>query len=247
MMMKQKQHLSDYVFRFHNANANGNTFLITQINNEASLSKVKGPVIDRLNIYSRDSGLVFYEINHNLYKMHVIEKDGSESNFCGNGARALANYLYTFNQIILAKLQIKNGEINFGKKGDKFFVECGRPHSLDSLKIDKYSFDRFNVCEEPHLITTNFFDGDKLISIAKKINETESTNVSCIKNQKILTYERGVNGITKSCGSACMAATQYKLNYRSYKNKIMIWRCLGGDNIIDTETYSLMGHAQLEI
>lgn len=247
MMMRQKQRLLDCDFRFYNANANGNTFLISQVNDEASLYKIKGFVVDRLNSYCRDSGLIFYEVNDNLYKMHVIEKNGSESQFCGNGARALANYLFVFNQVILARLQVKNNEIIFGKKGNNFFVECGRPQHFGLFKIDKYTFDRFNVCGEPHLITSNFFSGDKLILIAKKIQETESINVSCIKNRKILTYERGVEWITKSCGSACVAATQYKLNNKNYKNKNMLWKCLGGDNYVDSETFSLTGHTQLEI
>ncbi len=247
MMRKLTPPPSDYGYRFFNGSGSGNSFLISDISDGTPLNKIKGFLVNDIIRLKKDSGLVFKKIGNSLYKMHVIEKDGSESSFCGNGARVFAHYIFYKHKIEIAKLLTENKEINFGKNNSGFFVECGKPSILEPLEIDGYLFERFNVCGEPHLVTSFFFDDNKLRELSKKIQKSHSINVSCIKNQKILTYERGVEDITKSCGSACIAATQYRLTYRSYKNKKMPWECIGGINFVDIEIFSLTGNTHIDI
>ncbi len=245
-MMRHRQPPLSLNYNFYFGSATGNTFLIT----ESPLKKIKGVLINELKDKSIDSGLVIKKIKNNFYKMHVIEKDGSESAFCGNGARVIAHYLYEQHGIELARLQIENNDegILLGKKGSGYFVKCGQPEILPPLSTNEYTFQKFIVCGEPHLITDNFFDPDKLKSFFNLFNKHRSINVSCINNNNILTYERGVDAITQSCGSACIAATQYMLMRRCYiydKNK-MPWHCPGGTNFVDIKTFDLSGETFLE-
>lgn len=250
-MMPHILQLSNLNFKFYSASGTGNTFLIADITNKyVSPKKIKTPLIFALRRENKDSGLIFEKINPKLYKMRVIEKDGSESSFCGNGARVLARYLHKTTGITLSKLIIENDKkLIFGKKNNnEYYIECGRPIQLPSIKIQNIKLHHFNVCGEPHLITDNFFDQLKLYLIAKLINKSNSINVSCINGQYIITYERGVNNITQSCGSACIAATQFRLNNTSiiFDNNMMPWYCLGGTNFVETKKFILFGETELE-
>lgn len=234
--------------KFYRAHATGNTFLMMDCLEDPSAftEEIRKNLIDALLAESKDSGLVFEKISPH-YRMRVIEKDGTESAFCGNGARAFAHYLYANYAIEEANLLINGSKtIVFGKKPcGTFNVSCEAPSVHSSLSLGR---DIFNVCGEPHLIIEDFFCKEQLVKLAKDIQETYSVNVSCIEQQKILTYERGVNAITASCGSACVAATQYLLKQgKTFTAREIPWHCLGGTNWVDTETFSLMGPTWLEI
>lgn len=258
MMMRHIPQPSSWNFKFYSGSGTGNTFLIADMFHRFkgfSLSDIKAPLIDALKLHSKDSGLVFEQLASDLYKMMVIEKDGSESSFCGNGARVFAHYLYTVKNIPLARLEIENKIILLGKNEwpissdeESFFVECGMPNYLGLYQFDDISFGNFIVCGEPHLITNDFFDIERLIDVARRIREFQSINVSCIKKNSILTYERGVEDVTQSCGSACIAATHFSQINKliDLKKKITEWNCLGGTNWIETGKFSLIGHSFLD-
>lgn len=248
-MMRLAQLPSNCSFKFYAGHGTGNSFLIADITEKyISPKMIKASLIDALHREKKDSGLIFEKINNRLYKMHVIEKDGSESSFCGNGARVLAHYLYLTKNIEIARLKVGNKEIPFGKHKDGYFVECGDPINLSTFQMGKYTFGKFIVCGEPHLITQDFFNLNELKEVGNKIRETESINVSCVISNNIMTYERGVHDVTLSCGSACVAATKYSLlNYfLELKDKILPWKCLGGTNYVDITNFSLIGESFLE-
>lgn len=253
-MMRHLQLPSNCSFNFYAGHGTGNSFLIADITGKyVSPKKIKASLIDALHRENKDSGLILEKINAKLYKMHVIERDGSESSFCGNGARVLAHYLHLTKKIELANLQVGNKKIPFGKHKDGYFVECGEPINLSSCQIGEYTFGKFIVCGEPHLVTNDFFNLNKLKEVGTKIRESESINVSCIISNNIMTYERGVHDVTLSCGSACVAATKYSLlnyflvNYLlELKDKILPWKCLGGTNYVDITNFSLIGESFLE-
>lgn len=250
-MKKRIPQQSNWASKFQLASATGNTFLIADISG-FSLQKFKASLIDALINQNKDTGLLFRHIHKDLYRMYVIEKDGSESAFCGNGARVFAQYLYETKKIELARLKLKEGlePIYFGKHEKGAFVQCGVPEFLLSFQFEDNTLQMFQVCGEPHFITHDFFDADHLKLLAKEIRKDISTNVSCIKDNKILTYERGVEDITLSCGSACIAATEYSLmnNLRKPNKMIIDWECLGGINLVDIEgfKFSLIGLSQIE-
>jgi diaminopimelate epimerase len=246
MTRERKLQLSEYNYKIHTGSGTGNNFLIINAHDTIPSQEMKEFLICKIKIKSIDSGLIFQYIDNGLYKMHVIEKDGSESIFCGNGARVFAHFLYETKKIESAKLQIKDNEITLGKNEYGFFVECKKPEHLETLIIENLLFHKFKVCGEPHLITSDFFHNNTLKCIARKIQKTHSVNVSCIQHNRIITYERGVNCITKSCGSACIAATQFKI-YSGFLGEIMSWICLGGINKINTKTFSLTGNTTLNL
>jgi diaminopimelate epimerase len=251
MTTKQEPPQSKCDYNFFYGSGTGNNFLIVYLKkDERYSSALKDVLIYKINNDSVDSGLIFKHVGDDIYLMFVIEKDGSESAFCGNGARVFAHYLYETEKIEKAKLFSINGTVNFGKNENGFFVECGTPTIFISdinivknylFKRKKYLFRLYEVHGEPHLITNDFFDANELILISKKVSDV---NVSCIERDKIITYERGVNNITQSCGSACVAATQYILD-NGFNKDIAEWRCLGGINYVDTKTFSLTGSTTL--
>lgn len=248
--MKHIPRPSSLNFKFYSANGTGNTFLIADIHSKKiSADNIKAPLLDALHAQNKDSGLILEKVRYRVYKMRIIEKDGSESFFCGNGARVLAHYLHKTIGITLAEFETCVDErLIFGKNGTEYFVECGAPITLKTALVDNYKFHNFNVCGEPHYITEDFFDKHKLIEYAERFNNNHSTNVSCINNQDIITYERGVNDITQSCGSACVAATQLRLKNTKieFDWDRMPWHCLGGTNFVETKTFTLYGPTYVE-
>ncbi|MES2345650.1 MAG: hypothetical protein V4494_06930, partial [Chlamydiota bacterium] len=82
--------------KFIAAESCGNTFLIYEIPSRDDLKYIQNALIDRLKIEGRDSGLILQEIKPNIWQMFVVEKDGSISSFCGNGAKAVALYLLRY-------------------------------------------------------------------------------------------------------------------------------------------------------
>lgn len=196
----------------------GNSFVIFDYRNPGFLSKQ-----EKINLASRD--IVKYKVDSALFLlesksmdtcMEIFEKDGSESESCGNGTILIAHLLGLDNgkvemrdnaalvsgdsekQAISMSVKFSYAE-KVGNNGKCLFVKMGEPHIIylvDNLE----EFDLIKVGEESQ---KNYPEGVNVDAIQKV-----SDNCYLIK-----TYERGVFAITKSCGtgslSAYMAISQF--------------------------------------
>ncbi len=203
----------------------GNTFLIYEMHPEESLNEIKDALRSVLKKQGRDSGLVLQKIEDDAWKMFVIEKDDSLSAFCGNGSKAVA--LYIFSRYELSKFYIRNDETNH-------CLVTYRPDcNISSVEIGNVMFQDgiYYVLGEPHAI---YQCGPNQIEELAKLHS--NVNVSCIEqvddlHWNIRTWERGVNAVTKSCGSACVAAMS-SLVSRANAREESIFICPGGENTV---------------
>ncbi|PIS01490.1 MAG: hypothetical protein COT84_02335 [Chlamydiae bacterium CG10_big_fil_rev_8_21_14_0_10_35_9] len=208
------------------AEACGNTFLIFEGN------WPQQEMIQEIILQKVDSGLKFAiekEIPEAIFvSMKVLEKDGSISEFCGNGARCIAAYLKT-NQLAPNKkwyLIKENKLLQLGVSQNNYFVEAScfptfqkftkNAFALQILGSHFFFTQWFN---EPHLVTFDNLGYEKLYEIGKLVNSLKyrqvfpkGTNINAVavkEEQKIenTTFERGVNAITRACGSGSACAS----------------------------------------
>jgi len=158
-------------------------------------------------------------------RMIVLGQDGALGEFCGNGARACSAYLFRqypqFQKFFLitpwgAHPLARYGEDIYSIKlpparfegNKKFIVQC--PENLKNFFYAEMI--------EPHLIVQEKMSDEMLLSIGKELNQRRdifplgiNVNAWHVLEEGTLyvkTYERGVQRLTRSCGSGsiCCAA-----------------------------------------
>lgn len=184
-------------------------------------------------------------------KMRVIEQDGSESAFCGNGARLIASYLIPRFPYHALSIATPTRECPLTHAGT-YAVVIGAPEHPFDIHYQGLEFAFVSVCEEPHILCADFFDDKTLVEAGQYWNRSGhplsgGVNVSCMKfvngDLYLKTYERGVNQITPACGSASVAAVF--VTRGDGPRGIVKVRCAGGTNWVDTTTYALGGPTQI--
>ena len=160
------------------------------------------------------------------FSMRIFNADGSEGEMCGNGARALARYAFekklagasmcfsTLAGLVKARVEPPYAELDMGELdlSQGVFGRCVKSHGLEFPYV-------FLTVGVPHCILFTD-DYDVLDSIAKTAIGREishdyalfplGSNVSFAQmlpggNAKAVTYERGVEELTESCGTGSVA------------------------------------------
>jgi diaminopimelate epimerase len=163
-------------------------------------------------------------------RMLVLGLDGTFGEFCGNGARACASYLfknYPFLKKIFLKtphgrhqlLQHEDGKYSIKLPAARFQYNSKFVADIDQFQA-KYPF-RYVEMVEPHLVVEEKMSDEKLFQLGRELNQQKELfplgiNLSAwhVLDQDwifVKTYERGVQRLTKSCGTGAMScATVYK-------------------------------------
>jgi diaminopimelate epimerase len=169
------------------------------------------------------------------FVMRIFNSDGSEGEMCGNGARAIARYAFekkiagasqsfmTLAGLIKATVEpphaeLDMGEISLGQGGvgnirsktrgltfptpkdgyPYFFLTVGVPHCVlltEGCGVLDDSLRREIGRELSH--DFNLFPEGANVTFAQTLSQNDVTAV---------TYERGVEDLTESCGTGCVAA-----------------------------------------
>ena len=189
----------------------GNSFIIFDYRNPGFLSKQEKANFALRNVvkYKVDSALFLEKSNGMDVSMRIFEKDGSESESCGNGTILIAHLLGLNNgmieikdnaakvvgdserQAIFMTTKFSHAE-EIGDGGKCLFVKMGEPHII-FLVDDLENFDLVKTGEE---LQKGYPEGVNVDAI-QKIDE------HCYL---IKTYERGVFALTKSCGTGSLSA-----------------------------------------
>ena len=193
--------------RFHKLHSSGNDFLVlTEVENENLEKLLYKEFIGK--ICHRHFGIgadgIFYVFENG--KIRHFDPDGSES-FCVNGSLCLAylkksldfipdNFLLNGVKVsvecvnpteISFPLTLRKREIKTAEGMRGLFVDIGNPHFfVEDIEPDKKLAAK--------LRNSKVFENGANISFFRKLNEKEI---------EIATYERGVEGFTLACGSAC--------------------------------------------
>lgn len=189
----------------------GNSFVVLDYRNPGFLSKQEKIDFALKNIdkYKVDSALFLLKSNGMDALMEVFERDGSESESCGNGTLLIA-----------CLMGLGKGKIEM--KDNAAMTECDSDRqsilmSTKFAKIEKINDEEnclFVKFGEPHIIyLVDDLDKFDLIKVGKasQKNYPEGVNVDAIQKidehlYAIRTYERGVFAETKSCGTGSLSA-----------------------------------------
>lgn len=157
-------------------------------------------------------------------RMIVLGLDGALGEFCGNGARACASYLfknYPFLQKIF--LTTSQGAHPLHKYEDgKYSIKLPparfeyNPKFIANAKLfkQKYAFDYVEMIE-PHLAVQRKMSNEELFALGRELNQQKdlfplgiNVNAWYILDEETIfvkTYERGVKRLTQSCGTGSMS------------------------------------------
>lgn len=187
----------------------------------------------RLKEENRDDALILVDgrISGNSFsaQMIVLGFDGTLGEYCGNGARACAAYLFA-HYGMYPSLFLRTGTYlhRLSQLGENLFSVTLPPVSfvLNSKFItSNEGLGSFQYVEaiEPHLVIERKINDEELTSIGRKLNAQKERfplgiNVNSYQfledgTMAVKTYERGVQRLTKSCGTgsiSCAAAALKK-------------------------------------
>lgn len=214
---------------FWKINGNGNDFItcsmLTEQKPAEELSALAKRLCRRRASIGADGLLIVEPSSQAHFKMRLFNADGSEAEMCGNGARCIARYAY--------ELGIAPAEMSFETLAgimhahvDGSFVEIGLGvQSFDkgwtdrTLTMDGQSFrSSFLWVGVPHLVLflQDELSRDECRRFGRAFRNSldlfpQGCNVNFVTpvgrgELKAVTYERGVEDLTDSCGTGCTAS-----------------------------------------
>lgn len=188
----------------------------------------------RLKEEDRDDALILVDgrVSGDSFsaQMVVLGLDGAFGEYCGNGARACAAYLFA-NYGCYQKLFLRTGEFlhRLSHLGENLFSVTLPPvrFALNPKFIKPgASIEPFQYVEaiEPHLVIEKNMSDEDLTSIGKKLNQQREIfplgiNVNAYHFLEggaisVKTYERGVQRLTRSCGTGSISCSAVAIKER---------------------------------
>ncbi|MCS6837923.1 MAG: diaminopimelate epimerase [Bdellovibrionaceae bacterium] len=212
-------------FVLHRFSACGNTFFICDINKNPSI------LVDQIQIEQRSrlarlwcSGFVGFRTDGLIFLSHILQgqkyvwdfynRDGSKAVMCGNAARVVAQYL----GVEHAHLETAIGLVQIGVGPNQMPYAMWELPSLSVLKNKHMEFEQkaytFSVIDTgvPHAL----IEMAPHLPLARALRSCrlyfpEGMNVTFLKERaegevEAVTFERGVEDFTLSCGTGAVAA-----------------------------------------
>jgi diaminopimelate epimerase len=181
-----------------------------------------------LALENRDDALILtggMRIEDTLYaRMVVLGMDGNLGEFCGNGSRACAAYLFArFPCIRSFYLSTRFGHhpLRMQSGGDYSIIlpspirELNPKFIADVELFKKVSPFTYVEMIEPHLVIEGDWSDQEVLEAGRELNQNKAIfplgiNVNAWRRQCdgtlfVKTYERGVQRLTQSCGTGSMA------------------------------------------
>lgn len=215
---------------FWKVHGNGNDFITLDCfsapMDDGSLSSLARRLCRRHLSIGADGLLVVERSSVADFRMRIFNADGSEGEMCGNGARCIARFAFergiapasmcfeTLAGPMRARVEGRFVEVDMGVSSfSTGWVD--RPLSAEGLSFRSC----FLWVGVPHLIL--FVDEELPREVCVCVGRTfrystdlfpEGTNVSFVRpvgrgELVAVTYERGVEDLTDSCGTGCVAAS----------------------------------------
>ncbi len=214
---------------FWKINGNGNDFITVDMTaaqmSSAELSETARRLCRRRASIGADGLLVVEPSSRANFKMRLFNSDGSEGEMCGNGARCIARFAYE-RGIAPAEMSFETLAGIMRARVDKRFVEIDLGvQSFENGWVDRsLSMEgiEFRSCflwvGVPHLVlfTQDEMDRASCVRIGRAFRNSldlfpQGTNVNFVRpvgrgELAAVTYERGVEDLTDSCGTGGTAS-----------------------------------------
>ena len=231
---------------FWKVEGNGNDFILIWDRKNLNYQNLAKKLCKRRFSIGADGLIVISPSNIADFKMRIFNPDGSEAEYCGNASRCVAKFLYIYDYVndefsletlagikrcrvhSLNKIEVEVGKVLFDRKN----IPVKGSGPLLEERLEDIVISAVNVGVPHAIIFVDKFDKNQLIKIAKKIRFHQifpkGTNVNFVKildkdRIRVLTYERGVENFTLSCGSGNVASAciAYKLGYCNDEVKVL--------------------------
>ncbi len=158
------------------------------------------------------------------FEMIYYNSDGNVSSMCGNGGRCIVHYAFSKSYVGKnCRFLAIDGEHKAKASADEISLQM---KDVETVKRDgsAYVLDTGS----PHYVYLSKIPEDKeFIAYAKEVRygeiyHTKGINVNCLEKTgddvlEVLTYERGVEDITFSCGTGVVAAAITQSIYEKQK------------------------------
>jgi len=188
----------------------GNSFLIFDCRHVKISREVKADIARRdISKYGVDSFLILERSEKDSVFVEIFEKNGTESEACGNGAHAIAKLL-GMNEVTI---EMKGGMVQVVSNGKRQAIRMD-VRATDVREVNDARNCLFVRAGEPHLVYfVDHVNEWNLLAVGsrRQTEHPEGINVNAIARIKnfcysIRTYERGVLSETKSCGTGALAS-----------------------------------------
>ena len=226
----------------------GNRFVIVDRLGES----VEGPQSD-MSIalgkrFTADSILLLTGSENADARMRVLEKDGTESDMCGNGIRCVARYLiesHGFDEVMTIETRAGTRTVTReGRDERTFTVDMGIPVPDEKVwdspaTIGSETYRLFFVNSgEPHVVT--FIDDVSKVDVDRVGREIRNmfgkagANANFVQilgpdTIRVRTYERGVETETPACGTGATASVVAAIESGRVSGGRVNVKCNGGD------------------
>lgn len=201
----------------------GNDFLVVNPPKGLALKKLAQKACDRTNGIGADGLLILDPSKKSDYRMRIINADGTEAEMCGNGARCMAAYIakYKKPKKELFSMETLAGEVLGKAAGEVAVVRLSNPQdytpnitlNVNDQDLTVYYIDTgvpHTIIYVDNLAKTNVEMMGRIIRYHDhfKPRGTNANFVTKISEDLVdcRTYERGVEGETKACGTGSVAA-----------------------------------------
>ena len=175
-------------------NINNNKLII--VDKEKFSSDV---IIKNLINLNLDTAIVYNKISNNQYKILILEKDSSYSTMCGNGCIAMC-------------IKFKKDLILYNKLNELINVYYKHNYIELELSIKFFKPNLYLVSGEPHKVYyTEKYNKNIHLKIGIKNLPNFNTTFIFYRNNKyyFVTFERGLNDFTRSCGTGSFASIYF--------------------------------------
>ena len=215
---------------FSKMHGNGNDFIVICNTDETmstqDLSELAVQACQRKTSVGADGILVVESSTRAHFRMRLFNADGSEGEMCGNGARCIARFAFE-NGMAPAKMTFETlaGVMAAEVRDDRVSLELGEISLRDGwfgdrLMVRGVAFPSvFLWVGVPHCVVfVDDLDGYSRADLRDmgreirndRVRFPDGTNVTFLvpeppSSARAVTYERGVEDLTESCGTGCVA------------------------------------------
>lgn len=247
-------------FNFKRINSCGNTFFFCDLDIYPFELMDRPDVVKKMCqsfVGFRTDGFVFIKKKApSHFEWDFYNGDGSKASFCGNAARAAAIFLNEKKNVYL-DTEIGQVELGFDLKTKKLWVEWNLKEDISFEKdydFNGYSvvFDYFNT-GVPHAVV----EMDPYLELAQSLRKETfmnpgGMNVTFIESLgpgeiNAVTYERGVEDFTLSCGTGAVAAALWSKDLNPELSNHLV-KMPGGDLLVtfNSDKVKLLGEVKQE-
>lgn len=221
----------EFFLEFWKMNGNGNDFVVITNGGglgDRDLAELAGRVCRRRRSIGADGLLVVEPGGSGDFRMRIFNSDGSEGEMCGNGARCIARYAFETG-VAPRRMSFQTLAGPMRAEVDGAFVDL-RMGRMDPSSVRTVTFSLpgwsgevegdFLVVGVPHFVvypgSLEKFSRDELVGWGRALREDRElfpvgTNVDFSepmdgRSLRVVTYERGVEDLTDSCGTGSVAS-----------------------------------------